>query len=114
MKRTVLGILLGAGLVTAAIALAQQHGEFRTAAAMPAPAAGSEMIVVPASLGDKGQQLTVVDPRQRVICVYHIDMAGTIALKSARNIQWDLQYEAFNTVIPLPNEIKSALEQKQR
>ena len=118
MKRSVLGVLLGLGLVTAAVAVAQQRGESflqRSAPAMPAPGAvaGSELIVVPTPLGDKGQMLTVVDPRQRVLCVYHIDLAtGKIALKSVRNIQWDLQVTALNNEIPLPNEIQSGLQQR--
>ena len=79
----------------------------------PAAAAGSELIVVPTSLGDKGQMLTVVDPRQRVLSVYHIDLAtGKIALKSVRNIQWDLQMTYLNNENPLPQEIRSLLEQR--
>ena len=117
MKRAVLGALLGAGLVMAAVAAAEQRGEItsqRTMPAAPAPAAvaGSELIVVPASLGEKGQMLTVVDPRQRVISVYHIDAAGKIALKSVRNIQWDLQMTYLNNDLPLPQEIRSLLEQR--
>ena len=57
--------------------------------------------------------LTVIDPRQRVIGVYHIDLStGKITLKSVRNIQWDLQVEEFNNVSPLPKEIRSSLEQR--
>ena len=118
MKRLVLGTLLGMGLVTAAIAVAQQRGEVsaqRAAPASPGPAvaAGSELIVVPTSLGEKGQMLTVVDPRQRVLSVYHIDLpTGKIALKSVRNIQWDLQMAYLNNESPLPQEIRSLLEQR--
>ena len=57
--------------------------------------------------------LTVVDPRQRVLSVYHIDVAtGKIALKSVRNIQWDLQIDDLNNDKPLPQEIRSSLEQR--
>jgi hypothetical protein len=117
MKRVVLGILMGMGLVMAAAAMAEQRGELlpqRGAPAIPAPAAvGAEMIVVPTSLGDKVQMLTVVDPRQRVLSVYHIDMAtGKIALKSVRNITWDLQINDLNNENPLPQQIRSLLEQK--
>jgi hypothetical protein len=119
MKRAVLGILVSVGLVMAAVAVAQQRGELlgqrpTLAAAAPAPAvaAGSELIVVPAPLGDTGRQmLTVVDPRQRVMAVYHIDLAtGKIALKSVRNIQWDLQIEDLNNDGLTPKEIRSGLE----
>lgn len=117
MKRRVLGILVVVGLVTAAVAVAQHRGEFfaQRAPAPAAPAAASsELIVVPTSLGDKGQMLLVVDPRQRALCVYHIELpTGKITLKSARNIQWDLQIQAFNNESPTPKEIRSGLEQQR-
>jgi hypothetical protein len=115
MKLAVLGSLVGIGLVTAAVGVAQQRGEGysqRTAPAMSAVAAGnSEMVVLPTLVGDKSQVLTVVDPRQRVLGVYHIDLAtGVITLKSVRNIQWDLQMSDFNNEKPHPQEIRSMLE----
>jgi hypothetical protein len=113
----VLGILVGVGLVTAAVGWAEQRGETlgqRVGPSVPSPAGvGSELVVVPTALGEKGQMLTVIDPRQRVLSVYHIDLAtGKIALKSVRNIQWDLQVTALNNEIPLPLEIRSQLEQR--
>jgi predicted methyltransferase len=115
MKRAVLGILLGAAIVAAAIAVAEQRGEVFAQRAAPSGAAtgSTELIVLPTSLGDKGQMLTVVDPRQRVLSVYHIDLAtGKITLKSVRNIQWDLQMMYLNNENPLPQEIRSLLEQR--
>ena len=116
MKRTILGTLVGIGLVMAAAAMAEPRGEAlpqRTMPIAPAAVAGGELIVVPATLGDKVQMLTVVDPRQRVVSVYHIDMAtGKISLKSVRNIQWDLQINDLNNENPLPQEIRSLLGQK--
>ena len=116
MKRIVLGTLLGVGLVMVAVALADQRGEVlaqRATPAVPAPVAGSELIVVPTPLGDRGQMLTVVDPKQRVLSVYHIDlMTGKIALKSVRNIHWDLQMTYLNNENPLPQEIRSLSEQR--
>jgi hypothetical protein len=117
MKRAILGTLVGIGLVMAAAAMAQQRGEVlpqRGAPATPAPAAvtGTELIVVPTALGDK-QMLTVVDPRQRVLSVYHIDTTtGKITLKSVRSIHWDLQIDHLNTDEPLPQQIRSMWEQK--
>jgi len=124
MKRKVLGTLVCVGLGLAAVGMVGQHGEAfaqRTTAAIPAaPAmsapgavAGSELIVVPTSVGDKSQVLTVIDPRQKVLSVYHIDlMTGKITLRSVRNISWDLQIRDMNTEKPLPQEIQSLLEQK--
>ena len=122
MKPTVLGSLVCVGLVIAAVGAAGQRGEVFAqrvtppAPATPAPAAvaGSELIVVPTTLGDKGRQmLTVIDPRQKVVCVYEIDLAtGKIALRSVRKIHWDLQMTYMNNENPLPQEIQSLLEQK--
>jgi hypothetical protein len=115
MKLAVLGSLLGIGFVTVAVGVAQQRGDTysqRTTAAMPAAvAANSEMVVIPTIVGDKSQLLTVVDPRLRVLSVYHIDLAtGMITLRSVRNIQWDLQMSYLNNEKPLPQEIRSLLE----
>ncbi|MFZ1935518.1 MAG: hypothetical protein WCB27_09675 [Thermoguttaceae bacterium] len=123
MKRAILGTLVGVGLVMAAAAMAQQRGEalpLRGVAAVPTPAipvpaavTGTELIVVPTVLGDKVQMLTIIDPRQRVLGVYHIDTAtGKISLKSVRNIHWDLQIDHLNTDEPLPQQIRSMWEQK--
>jgi hypothetical protein len=112
MKRVMLGALVVVGFVVAAVAVAQQHGEsFPPRAAMPVPAvAGSGIIAL--SVGERGL-LTVVDPRQRAVCVYHIDpVTGKITLKSARNIQWDLQITDLNNDKPTPQEIQSLLQQR--
>jgi hypothetical protein len=114
MKRAILGTLVGVGLVMVAAAMAEQRGELLPQrAAVAAPAAGTELIVVPTALGDKAQMLTVVDPRQHVLTVYHIELAtGKIALKSVRNIHWDMQIDHLNTEEPLPQQIRSMWEQK--
>jgi hypothetical protein len=112
MKQAMLGALVVVGLVVLAFgtfgrgdAAAQQR------AYAPAPV-GGDLIVLPMSLGDKGQVLSVVDPRQRVLCVYRVDpVTGKIALKSVRNLQWDLQMSYLNNEAPLPQEIQSLLEQ---
>jgi hypothetical protein len=114
MKRAVLGSLLVLGLVMVAVAVGQQRGDgiSQRGAAVPAAASGTELIVVPTPLGEKGQMLTVVDARQRVLSVYHIDLTGKVALRSVRNITWDLQMEHYNNENPLPREIRSLLEQR--
>jgi len=113
MKRIVFGSLLVLGVTMAAVAAGDPRGQGFSPPAMPAPAAvaaGTDLIVAPTSLGEKTQMLTVVDARQRVLCVYHIDTAtGKIALRSVRNINGDLQIEAYNNENPLPQEIRSQL-----
>lgn len=59
------------------------------------------------------QQVTVVDPRRQVLAVYHIDRnTGAIALRSVRNVQWDLVMEDFNSGAPTPREIRSIADQR--
>lgn len=57
------------------------------------------------------QQVTIIDPKQRSLCVYHIDMStGQIELRGARDIQWDLQLNYLNSKKPYPHEIKGILQ----
>jgi hypothetical protein len=117
MKRVILGTLVGIGLVMAAAAVGEPRNDYFAQRATPAaPAAtalaGTELVVVSAAMGER-QMLTVVDPRQRVVSVYHIEMAtGKISLKSVRNIQWDLQINDLNNENPLPQQIQLLLQQK--
>lgn len=61
------------------------------------------------------QQLTIIDPIQKVFCVYHINMAtGQIELKSARKIEWDLQLIFLNSKKPLPQEVQAILNQSPK
>lgn len=85
----------------------------RTAPSFATGGAGGEMIAVPTSLGDKGQVLTVIDPRQQTLGVYHVDLpSGKIKLLSVRNLRWDLQMTYLNNESPLPQEIRALLEQR--
>lgn len=115
MKKALLGSLVVVGLVVVAIfafgptekAMAQQRGS------VGATLGGGDLIVVPMPSGDKSQLLSIVDPRQRMLCVYRVDpTTGKIALKSARNLNWDLQMTYLNNEAPLPQEIQSLLEQR--
>jgi hypothetical protein len=118
MKRMMLGTLLGFLVAVAAVVAAEQRNDGfvprgTPPVAMATPTAGSELIVTPTIVGDKTQVLTVVDPRQRVLSVYHIELAtGKIALKSVRNLQWDSQIMYLNNEPPLPQEIRSQMEQR--
>jgi hypothetical protein len=113
MKKAVLGALVGAGLVAAlgmldrgGQALAQKNGVYQPS--VP----GTELVVLPMSAGDKAQLLTVIDPHQQVICVYHVETAsGKIALRGVRNFHWDMQMTYLNNEAPLPQEIRSMLDQ---
>ena len=50
--------------------------------------------------------------RRRRIGILLFDGVGELALKSVRNIQWDLQMTEFNGVAPLPRDIRAMLETK--
>ncbi|HZZ73016.1 MAG TPA: hypothetical protein VFE24_12250 [Pirellulales bacterium] len=74
-------------------------------------AGGDGLLAFTSAVGEKTQMLTVVDPRQQVVSVYHVDThSGEITLKSVRNIHWDLQMSEFNGVSPLPREIRALAE----
>ncbi|MCA9247371.1 MAG: hypothetical protein KDA42_09660 [Planctomycetales bacterium] len=71
-----------------------------------------ELTTVFSDVDERVGLLTLVDPRSRVVCVYHIDRAtGEISLKSVRNVNWDLQMMQFNSKSPLPQEIRGMLDQ---
>ena len=61
------------------------------------------------------QQVTIIDPTQKALCVYHINMGtGQIELKSARKIEWDLQMIFLNSKKPLPQDVQAILQQTQK
>lgn len=116
-KFAAVGVLLGAGLILSTV-LAQSASRpvFAGSPSASGPVAntsgtGSALSTFTSPLADGGQQLVVIDSRRSTVCVYHIDATGEIALKSVRNIGYDLQMMEFNGVRPLPREIRSLLEQ---
>jgi hypothetical protein len=115
MKKAGLGLLIGAVLMLAALGdFGQRSNVFaqRSQSAI-APGASGDLLVMPIASSDKGQLLAVVEPRQQVMSVYRIDaITGKIALKSVRNLHWDLQMTSHNNEAPLPQEIQSMLDQR--
>jgi len=114
MKTAILGFVVVVGLVMgAAVAAPERHeggrergGPFQLQSTL----ANADMLAVSANVGDKYQQLTIIDPKQRVMSVYHIEFAtGRIALRSVRTFQFDMQMKQFNGKDPLPEEIEAAL-----
>ncbi len=132
MRRSLFGAGLGTLLVLGLIAgqcLSEQDGlatlpaavqhplvSYQSApVAQPANQPTGNLIthVLPAEGGP--QAVIVVDPSQRVMAVYHVDKTtGEIALRSVRNITWDLQMMEFNSGEPLPQDIRNLRGELQR
>lgn len=115
MRQAAFGI--GAGLLLAmawaSCGFSQAQAQ-RPAAGMPVGAihdkavGDAQMIALSCDTADGRQQITLVDPRQRVIAVYHVDKtSGSVMLRSIRNVQWDLLMEDYNSASPTPREIKA-------
>ncbi len=75
-------------------------------------ASGSDLVAL--SFDAEGrQQVTVIDPRTRVMAVYHVERTtGALILKSVRNVHWDLLIEDFNSANPTPREIRALTEKR--
>jgi hypothetical protein len=113
MRNLVLGALLGAGVVAATAAGRSAIDEARAQSPAMGYQGGGELITHHIAADEHRQQLTVIDPRTRVACVYHIDRdTGEISLKSVRNLHFDLQLTEFNSTSPRPREIRAMLEQQ--
>ena len=119
MKPTILGFLAGTGVVVLTACWMDCRGEVLAqrpvpfSQSSPQPVAGGDLIAVPSPMTDKGQMLTVLDPRQQAIGVYWIEAGtGKISLRSVRNIRYDLMMSDFNSDAPLPREIRLQLDQR--
>jgi hypothetical protein len=77
---------------------------------LPLAAAG-DLMAFSSETGSGPSQITLIDVKARVMCVYHVDRTtGQIELKSVRNVHSDLLMEEFNCVSPLPSDIRKLLE----
>ncbi len=113
MRAAVLGALTGAGLVLAAVGGLDHRNELfaQRLAPLQTHDSGGDLIAVPGPVGEQGQLLTVIDQKRRVIAVYLINQTtGKIALRSVRNIQWDLQLTYLDNEGLLPKDIQSLLQ----
>jgi hypothetical protein len=110
--------LLGSVILCAGVLLANLLGGGHAAAQRPVrmqPAAANGQAgqfwtsITP--LDDGRQMLLLLDEQNRNLAIYHVDpAAGTISLKSTRNITWDLMIEDFNAQDPKPSALKKMLE----
>jgi len=113
MRTAVAGAFLGAGLILVVVWATGQPTEAFGQRSPREIAPQGELIALTAPAGQDCQQITVIDPKQRVMCVYHVELqSGKIKLKSVRNITWDLQMLELNSADPEPREIRSLLERR--
>jgi hypothetical protein len=119
MRSAAIGLVLGAVLILAMWganvlpqASAQRPGGFPVNVPGSVPPS-SELIALSFDAGGGRQHITLIDPRTHMVSVYAIDPAtGEIALRSVRNVHWDLQMDEFNGTTPSPREIRSLLGNK--
>lgn len=115
MRTVVLGAVAVVGLVVTAAAVTANPGSDSSGATALERSALQErgLIALSTTVGDKYQQVTVIDPKTEAMSVYHIDLSdGKIRLRSVRNFHWDLRMAHFNGTAPLPREIQILLEQQ--
>jgi hypothetical protein len=112
MRHSLFGALLGAGLVIAATAgRSSSEPPYTPPIDIASHTSGGELFTQVTAVEGQPLTVTVVDPRQRVMAVYHVDRAtGEITPKSVRNITWDLQMTEYNSGKPLPQDIRSGLK----
>ena len=110
MRHTFVGALMIAGLVIAVTA-GRTASQPESAPPVDPRSPSGELIAHVTASDGQPQVVTVIDPRQRVMAIYHVDRAtGQITPKSVRNFTWDLQMIEFNSGNPLPQDIRSGLQ----
>ena len=69
-------------------------------------------------IDDTVQTVTVLDPAERSMAVYHVYLTGPdkgkIELMSERNIAADLKFDGYNAMSPLPVEMRANAEKKDQ
>jgi len=116
MRTVGMGIGLGAAMVLLAVSASDDRTSAygQNPAVLRRPVADGSLIALEASANDGGRHVTLVDPVQRVMCVYRIDSAsGAISLRSVRNVRWDLLMDEFHGGNPSPREIRALVEQRR-
>ena len=116
MKAAAVGALVASALwaaVSAVFSTGAAAQVTQVSAGLQVP--NNELTISTVLVADNRQLVTIVDPKTRVMAVYLIDGAtGSIALKGVRPVHWDLQLAEFNCTSPLPQEIRSLVEQHTR
>lgn len=72
--------------------------------------AGQPLWISATPLDDGRQLLLIIDPQMKNAAIYHVDGAGSLTLRSTRNIAWDLLVPEYNAQEPRPATLKKMLE----
>lgn len=97
--------------VAAVVVLGGWWGGELAAQRAAAPGGGGSLWISESRLDDTRRLLLVVDEAGRHAAVYHVDAAaGTLTLKSTRDISWDLSVGDFNAQEPRPGAIQRMLQ----
>lgn len=104
------GLTLAGGGILSAQPRAARTGPAGTVAGPAGEGTGSPLWISAAPLDDGRQLLLVIDPQMRNAAVYHVDGAGSMTLRSTRNIAWDLLVPEYNAQEPRPATLKKMLE----
>lgn len=79
--------------------------------ALPEATSPGGLWISASPLDESRRLLLVIDPHLKNAAVYHVDAAaGTLTLKSTRDISYDLMVGDFNAQAPKPADLKKMLE----
>ena len=78
----------------------------------------SRMLAFSAVVDNNVQTLTLIDPINQTLLVYHVYLngpdVGKVELKSGRNISADSKFDEYQAMRPLPKEMRALLEHKEK
>ena len=113
MKAALLGAMAGVGLLVVAAAGVPARESAAVSHSGNGRSGEASLIAFSETVGQKYQQVTVIDPDQQSMSVYHIELGtGEITLRSVRNFRWDMQMLHLNGTSPLPQEIRTLLDSR--
>ena len=99
------------GIGVAVLAVLLGRGGFAAPRQAGGANAGGSLWMSDSPLDNGRRLLLVVDQELRNVAVYHVDGAsGSLALKSSRDISWDLMVGDFNALAPKPADLKRMLD----
>ena len=78
----------------------------------------SRMLAFSAVVDNSVETLTIIDPINQSLMVYHVYLngpnVGKVELMSGRNISADFMFDEYQAMRPLPKELRALLEQKEK